>query len=230
MSRSPTPTRTSTKPSKFSVRRSRPSRPAREVEEDAMTLSRRRLLKLGGAALAGASVVPAIARAQTRDVRGGPGDVRRSRARRGLGPCADHRAPHPAKRPRDGHHSRDHRPRHRDPRRVGALVPRLRRAAAVSGVGRDALGFRPYLHVPRAVDGDLARRRDLTRGVRVQYARRRATRHPRPPAAWRCAVMRRGAKLGTAGLDESWGAEYRGITVTRPVRAPSWAHSNPGRC
>src|SRR5438132_2413628 len=65
MSRSPTPTRTSTKPSKFSVRRSRPSRPAREVEEDAMTLGRRHLLKLGGAALAGASVVPTIARAQT---------------------------------------------------------------------------------------------------------------------------------------------------------------------
>ena len=41
--------------------------------------------------------------------------------------------------------------------------------------GRDALGFGSHLHVPRAVDGDLARCGDLTRGVRVQHARRRAS-------------------------------------------------------
>src|SRR3989441_1465770 len=181
MSRSPTPTRTSTKPSKFSVRRSRPSRPAREVEEDAMTLSRRHLLKLGGAALAGASVVPAIARAQTRDVRGGPGDVRRSRARRGLRPCADHRAPHPAKRHRDGHHSRDHRPRHRDPRRVGALVPRLRRAPPYSAWGAVLLGSGRTYIVRAAGVAVLARVAVSLAGVRVHILRDRATRNLHPP-------------------------------------------------
>src|SRR5207245_2598317 len=63
--RSPTPTRTSRKRSIYSTRRSRSSPPAREVAEDSMNLSRRHLLKLGGAALAGASMAPAVARAQT---------------------------------------------------------------------------------------------------------------------------------------------------------------------
>src|SRR5438552_16766950 len=104
MSRSPTPTRTWTKPSKFSVRRSRLSPPAPEV---------------------------------------GP-------------------PPYPA---------------------WGAML---------SGSGRT--------YMFRAVDGDLARRRDLTRGVRVQHARRRAARHPRPPAAWRSAVIGRGANRARQAL------------------------------
>src|SRR6266542_3809861 len=65
MCRSPTPTRMSRKPSKFSTRRWQPSPRRPEGEEDSMQLSRRHLLKLGGAALAGASAAPAVARAQT---------------------------------------------------------------------------------------------------------------------------------------------------------------------
>src|SRR5207253_10461343 len=69
--------------------------------------------------------------------------------------------------------------RRRHPSRVGALVPRLRRPPAVSLVGRDAVGLGPYLHAARAVDGHLARRRDLARGLRLQHARRCAARRPR---------------------------------------------------
>src|SRR6266545_1534296 len=65
MCRSPTPTRMSRKPSKFSTRRWQPSPRRPEGEVDSMQLSRRHLLKLGGAALAGASAAPAVARAQT---------------------------------------------------------------------------------------------------------------------------------------------------------------------
>ena len=71
----------------------------------------------------------------------------------------------------------------RDPRRVRAVLPRLRRAAPASLVGRDALRLGPDLHVPRAVDGHLARRRDLARRVRLQHAGRRAAGRARPAPA-----------------------------------------------
>src|SRR6266508_3071054 len=51
--------------SDLSTRRWQPSPRRPEGEEDSMQLSRRHLLKLGGAALAGASAAPAVARAQT---------------------------------------------------------------------------------------------------------------------------------------------------------------------
>src|SRR5262249_3503005 len=63
--RSRTPTKTSPKLSTYSTRRSGSSPPTREVAEESMILSRRHLLRLGGAGLVGASMAPAIARAQT---------------------------------------------------------------------------------------------------------------------------------------------------------------------
>src|SRR5207245_3847279 len=48
-----------------STRRARSAPPGHEVAEDSMPLSRRHLLKLGGTVLAGASMAPAVARAQT---------------------------------------------------------------------------------------------------------------------------------------------------------------------
>ena len=73
----------------------------------------------------------------------------------------------------------------RHPGRVGAVVPGLRRAAAVPVVGRDALGLGPLVHVPRAVDGHVAGRGDLARGLRLQHAGRRAPRRARSAAARR---------------------------------------------
>ena len=92
----------------------------------------------------------------------------------GCGHAADHPAPHPAQRGGHDHHPGHHRPRRRHPGRGRAVLSRVRGAAAAPGVGRDALGLGAHVHVPGAVDGRVARRGDLARGLRLQHARRRA--------------------------------------------------------
>ena len=81
-----------------------------------------------------------------------------------------------------------HRPRHRaarrrDPRRGGAVVPRGRRARAVSLVGPDALRVGRRVRAEGALARPLPRRRHQPRGVRLEPPGRRAPGHARPAPA-----------------------------------------------
>jgi hypothetical protein len=167
----------------------RPGGAARRGRLDVVPLPRHRALGHGGSRPRPAQRHPGPRHHHRRgQLPGDPRGDHRGRAaapRRGGagggGRAAPGRAPaRPAERRADDPDPGDDRPGRRDPGRVGALVPRLRRAPALSLVGRDALRLRADAHAPRALDGRLARRRDLARGLRIQHAGRRPSRRARP--------------------------------------------------
>ena len=123
--------------------------------------------------------------------------VERARAR--LGAHAHHREPHPAERSADHHRRRDDGLVDRHPHGSEPFVSRPRRAAAVSDVGRHALAGGARLHVPGALARDLARRRAVPRGLRLQHAGRRPAGFARPEAEGALMMMTRATLLFALG-------------------------------
>ena len=105
----------------------------------------------------------------------------------------------------------------RHPRRVGAVVPGLRRAAPLPVLGRHALRLRPLVHVPRAVDGHLAGRGHLARRLRLQHAGRRAPRRARSAAARR---RRAAGQLEATGQRRIAAAPVAALTAPHPALSP----------
>src|SRR3989442_275091 len=113
-----------------------------------------------------------------------PGNaVRRRGARRRLQPPANHSPSHAAERdgPVPDHAHRV--PRAGNPPRGVALLSRPRGGGADARVGAHAARSRRPVRRVGAVDGDLPRVRDQSRGLRVQPLRRLAARRARPTPA-----------------------------------------------
>ena len=104
----------------------------------------------------------------------------------------------------------------RDHRRGGALVPRARRPAADAVVGRDARTTRSATSPRRRGSRSTRGSRSCSR-ARVQPARRRPARHPRPAddalmadaAARRCATSRCASRPTTGRCTPSTGSRSR---------------------
>jgi hypothetical protein len=113
--------------------------------------------------------------------------VHRERTRHGLGPPASDARAHPAQRAAHHHRGGDDGALDRDPDRGEPVVPGSGRPAAASDLGRHALARWPRPHVSCPVARHLARGGPVARRLRLQHARRRAPRSPRPPAEGRVA-------------------------------------------